>query len=951
MSGSPRRLLLLAFILLAAASVAGAEPTHVVYLSGADKDHTVDWEFMVNGGRRASQWTTIPVPSQWELQGFGTYNYGQEKNRASETGHYRHRFDVPAAWRGRRVVIVFEGSMTDTDVRVNGKPAGPTHQGGFYEFRYDISRLLRYGASNLLEVTVAKESSNESVNRAERDADYWVFGGIFRPVYLAVSPAQSLERVAIDARADGAFTVDVVPHGVTTLGRILAQVETLEGQPVGSPFSASVLRGQPSVRLSARFDSPAAWNAEHPYLYRLVVRLEQNGRTVHEIRERFGFRTIEVRPRDGIYVNGTRVVLKGVNRHSAWPDSGRTTSRALSLADVQLMKDMNMNAVRMSHYPPDKHFLEACDELGLYVLNELAGWQAAYDSVVGRALVRALVIRDVNHPSILFWNNGNEGGWNTDLDGEFARWDPQGRVVLHPWDTFGGIDTTHYLPYACCAQQFFNGRELIMPTEFLHGLYDGGHGAALREYWDAIERSPLGAGGFLWVFADEGVVRTDKDGTVDVHHNFAPDGIVGPYREKEASFYAIKRLWSPVVIDRPHLAPTFDGRLRVENRYAFTNLDQVRFRWDLIDFPTPADDGTGHRVMASSAPPAPSVPPGEAGWLALDLPPTWRERDALSLTAEDHTRRELYTWRWMLRTPAAIAARAVGWEAAAVAPPDPAALGAPDAREDGSRLVIRAGFTTFSFDRGTGRLAEVTRDGSRVSFANGPRLVAGTPGGPAHPEPKVREVAHHGEVLTHVVQVTHDEVPFTLTWTVYPTGWLALEYRYRVRGGEHAHLGITFDYPEAQVTSMRWLGRGPYRVWKNRQDGVEFDVWQKTANDTQTGASWEYPEFRGHHADFQWAVIDTTEVPITIVSGTEGLFLRLLTPSFPADARHAAVAFPEGNISVLHAIPAIGTKFHPASALGPASRPNQVNNRTGVYEGRLWFFFGEPPSEPSLTPD
>jgi hypothetical protein len=256
MSGSPRRLLLLALILLAAVSVAGAEPTHVVYLSGTDKDHTVDWEFMVNGGRRAGQWTTIPVPSQWELQGFGTYNYGQEKNRASETGHYRHRFDVPAAWGGRRVVIVFEGSMTDTDVRVNGKPAGPTHQGGFYEFRYDISRLLRYGASNLLEVTVAKESSNESVNRAERDADYWVFGGIFRPVYLAVSPAQSLERVAIDARADGAFTVDVVPHGVTTLGRILAQVETLEGQPVGSPFGASVLRGQPSVRLSARFDSP-----------------------------------------------------------------------------------------------------------------------------------------------------------------------------------------------------------------------------------------------------------------------------------------------------------------------------------------------------------------------------------------------------------------------------------------------------------------------------------------------------------------------------------------------------------------------------------------------------------------------------------------------------------------------------------------------------------------------
>jgi hypothetical protein len=816
---------------------AGAEPTRIVHLSGTDKDHTVPWEFRVSGGRRAAEWTTIPVPSQWELQGFGTYNYGQEKNRASETGEYRHRFEVPREWRGRRVVIVFEGSMTDTDVRINGKSAGPTHQGGFYEFRYDISRLLRYGDTNLLEVTVAKESANESVNRAERDADYWVFGGIFRPVYLAVTPEPSIDRIALDARADGALAIDVYPHGVRNAGRIVAQVETLEGQPVGSPFSATVTRGQDVVRVQTRLDSPLTWSAEHPHLYRVRVWLEQGGGTVHEVRERFGFRTIELRPRDGIYVNGARVVLKGVNRHSFWPDSGRTTSRELSIADVQLMKDMNMNAVRMSHYPPDKHFLDACDELGLYVLNELAGWQAAYDTSAGRPLVRELVVRDVNHPSILFWDNGNEGGWNTELDGEFAKWDPQGRVVLHPWDTFNGIDTTHYLPHGCCAQQFFDGRELIMPTEFLHGLYDGGHGAGLREYWDAIQRSPLGAGGFLWVFADEGVVRTDRDGAIDTHRNFAPDGIVGPYREKEASFFAIKELWSPVFIDRAELPPTFDGRLRVENRYSFTNLAAVTFRWDLIDFAHPGDENAGHTVHTSGAPQSPSVAPGEAGWIELRLPDDWRDHDALSLTAVDHTGRELYTWRWMLRQPAVVAARAVGWEAAGTAPPNPAALGGPEAREEDGRLVVRAGFTTFAFDRANGRLIEVTRNGRRVSFDNGPRLVAGTPGGPAHPEPTVREVTHHGEVLTHVVEVTHDNVPFTARWTVYPSGWLGLEYRYRVRGGEHAHLGITFDYPEEQVSGLRWLGRGPYRAWKNRQDGIEFDVWEKRANDTRTGAA------------------------------------------------------------------------------------------------------------------
>ena len=157
---------------------------------------------------------------------------------------------------------------------------------------------------------------------------------------------------------------------------------------------------------------------------------------MHRRQDRFGFRTFEVRPGDGLYLNGRRIVLKGVNRHSFWPDSGRCLNEAVHRGDIALIQDMNMNAVRMSHYPPDEQFLELCDELGLYVLDELAGWQKPYDTDVGRKLVEETVTRDVNHPSILFWDNGNEGGWNTALDGEFARWDPQGRPVLHPWATF-----------------------------------------------------------------------------------------------------------------------------------------------------------------------------------------------------------------------------------------------------------------------------------------------------------------------------------------------------------------------------------------------------------------------------------------------------------------------------------------------------------------------------------
>lgn len=143
----------------------------------------------------------IPVPSNWEQHGFGAYNFGrphdEQKNPvARERGKYRLRFFVPAGWRGRVVRIVFDGVMTDAEVSVNGRSAGPTHQGSFYQFKYDITPLLKYGAENQLEVNVSKISSNESVNRAERfGSDYWVFGGIFRPVYLeALPPPTSTAR-------------------------------------------------------------------------------------------------------------------------------------------------------------------------------------------------------------------------------------------------------------------------------------------------------------------------------------------------------------------------------------------------------------------------------------------------------------------------------------------------------------------------------------------------------------------------------------------------------------------------------------------------------------------------------------------------------------------------------------------------------------------------------------
>src|SRR5450759_1825420 len=217
-----------------------AQKTEVVYLSGFDKDHTVQWDFFCTNGRNSGKWSKIAVPSNWELRGFGSYHYGKSDLITNEKGLYKYEFSVSKNLKKSRIFIVFEASMTDTEVKINGKIAGPIHQGAFYRFKYDITDLVNYESKNLLEVTVSKESGNESINRAERTSDYWVFGGIFRPVYLEVVPIQFIDRIAIDAKADGSFYMDVYTKGTGKSKTVKAEIQTLDGKPFGKALVSVV---------------------------------------------------------------------------------------------------------------------------------------------------------------------------------------------------------------------------------------------------------------------------------------------------------------------------------------------------------------------------------------------------------------------------------------------------------------------------------------------------------------------------------------------------------------------------------------------------------------------------------------------------------------------------------------------------------------------------------------
>ena len=895
-----------------------SQSTEIKYLSGTGSDHTVSWQFFCTGGMNANKWTTIAVPSCWELQGFGKYDYGFAKDsiRGKEKGLYKYEFDVSPAWKNKQINLVFEGVMTDAEVKVNGQSAGAIHQGAFYSFKYDISSLLKFDTKNLLEVTVAKHSSNTSVNEAERKADFWIFGGIFRPVFLEVMPRDHIEQVLINAKADGTFEGSCELNSQSE--RMVVQIFNPDGTVFGKisgdgmhiiqhPYS-NLEKEFGAFKFKSKFSNPKTWSSESPNLYKAVFSIYRKNILLHSVTRKFGFRTVELKQRDGIYVNGVKVKMKGVNRHSFRPETGRTMSKQNSIEDVLLMKDMNMNAVRMSHYPPDDHFLDVCDSLGLFVMDELAGWHGHYDTPTGSKLVKEMLEHDRNHPSIIMWSNGNEGGHNFDLDSLFGEYDLQGRPVIHPWQLFNGIETQHYREYNYGIGNYENGREIVMPTEFLHGQFDGGHGAGLEDYWEKMWHNPLSAGGFLWDFADQGVVRKDLHDSLDTDKFRGADGILGPHHEKEGSYYAIKEIWSPIYFERREITPDFDGVFNIENRYHFTNLKQCSFSFRLKEFEIGYDD-----VMKAIT--APNILPNSKGVLRLQLPKDWKEYTVLYIEAKGPDGKEIFTWSFPIdkaydftflcreKRPGVF----------------PGIQTAIDKSNNGdSAISVIANKISYAFNRHNGLLVSVTKSGKLIPFNNGPVLCEGN--APAD-----------SVVLT---QTSPDEVDIIcfypkkglinfLKWTINSKGILKMEIHYFPSAYFTNMVGVNFSFPEKEIRAVDWMGNGPYRVWKNRMKGTQFGVWHKDYNNTETGESWVYPEFKGYHSNMYWCKFTTSTQPFTVYTENEDLFFRLFTPAWKTDQWHNyEPIFPGGDISFMQGISSIGTKTQRNETTGPMGMKN-----------------------------
>ena len=924
---------------LALTAQAQSVETERQYLSGHGSDDMVQWDFYCTDGRNSGKWTKIGVPSCWELQGFGTYQYGMRfygkatpEGIADEQGKYKTEFTLPKEWEGRQIQLVFEAAFTEIRVQINGRKAGNgTYQGGFTRHTMDVSDRVFFGdKKNRLEVEVLKESTVPQVNLAERRADYWNFGGIWRPVFVIAKPAQNIQRVAIDAKGDGHFMADVFLNRALPGYSVSIDIVDAKGKTVGKSAPLSITSDGARVDFNVKGIKP--WNAEEPYLYTAIFKLKDTaGKVLHTERQKFGFRTIEYRhsyleseasrketgnhiygcKEDGLFINGQKVIIKGANRHSFRPETGRTLSKAKNIEDVLLIKSMNMNAVRLSHYPADPEFLDACDSLGLYVECEQPGWHWAHETIIGSQIVEEMVTRDVNHPSIIFWSNGNEGGFNYELEPVFSKFDPQQRVVLYPWANRNGFETKHYRSWGETAE-YMRQKEIFMPTEFLHGLYDGGHGAGLKDYWKLMMSNPRCAGGFLWDLMDQGVVRTDMNNIIDCMGNFGADGIVGPHMEKEGSFHTIREVWSPVQV-------TWDYDIYVKNCYDFTNLKDCQFSYRLLEMPAYGE--TKVKVLKEGKFTSPNVEPGKTGKLSMGK----TDADVIELTAIDPHGQEIFTWRkrHMVKLNN-LSIRALRQNTQTYT-----------TQEDADKLTVSNGNRQYTFDKKTGRLMGVSVSGKAFSFANGPRFIAAK-----RSDRSDDGFYNHDDKEAFDKKTQYTEYAdqgafagFTISDSTLVANYIhgSLEkviYRFLKDGGLYMNvdyyfngvvdlMGICFDYPEDKVKSKTWVGKGPGRVWQNRMEGPQYGLWQNEYNDPIPGESFEYPEFKGYFTNVKWMQLETTEGKIGIEQ--MGSKIGVYTPRDGRD--HLLYTLPETGLSILKAIPAVRNKVNTTDLNGPSAQP------------------------------
>ncbi len=541
------------------------EPPHVPLCPFDDENHALSGDFSLspwfqslNGHWRFKWYSTpfdvpdrfwevadtagnfgeITVPGTWQMQGhgykiyrnipleFAPYDPPRVPDHLNPTGAYVRNFDVPAGWSSRKVFLHFEGVKAAYWVWVNGRYVG-FDKGSMTSGEWDVTSFVREGV-NSIAVKVVRWSDGTYLE----DQDMWRFSGIYRDVYLYATPKLHIRDLHVQTRLDQSFqdadliadaffmNYDDQQHNNYLLDVKLYDPEGREVFTKNLRVGTMLANDEKLVELSYKVDNPMKWSAEKPNLYKLLLIVkEASGQVTEIIEETVGFREITIHEAQ-LLVNGVPVKFKGVNRHEHDPKKGRTMTRELIEQDMKLMKQLNVNAIRTSHYPNDPDFYDLADQYGFYICDEVnaechegenylasqSGWDAAFMDRTERVFHR-----DKNHPSVILWSTGNECGYGSihDRMASYLKENDPGRPVYHQGNDPNGVAPyadVNGIRYPTPEHLRIVGRTSDRPV--IMGEYSHAMGNALGgfdEYWEVIYSERSLQGGFIWDWVNQGL--------------------------------------------------------------------------------------------------------------------------------------------------------------------------------------------------------------------------------------------------------------------------------------------------------------------------------------------------------------------------------------------------------------------------------------------------------------
>ncbi len=888
----------------------------------------------------ANSWGQIDVPANWELNGYGTAIYTNitypfvpvdpplVPDNDNPTGCYLKEFEIPKGWDDMQITLHFGGVSSAFYCWLNGKFLGYSEDSRLPS-EFDITSYLRDG-KNTLAVKVHRWSDGSYLE----DQDHWRLSGIHRDVYVTASPKVQLYDFFVKTDLDEQYEDAelLVRAKVKNLSDEQIAGWTLEGQlfdhlskPVfEKPLSRDmgyllnppyIARGHiPFGDLKGTVKNPKKWSAEFPNLYTLVLTIKNDKGEVIESRScKVGFREIDIKGGE-LHINGKSVLLYGVNRHDHNHKTGKVIDEATMLKDVQLMKQLNFNAVRTSHYPNNPRWLELCDEYGIYVIDETniethgLNSRLTNDPAWSNAFLergKNMVERDKNHPSIIFWSLGNESGSGPNhaaMSGWMKAYDDTRFIHYEGAQTMTNWGDSEQEPdpfYVDMVSRMYNNipsmvkwandpRETrpVIWCEYAHAM--GNSLGNFYKFWDAIRANKRMIGAFIWDWTDQGIYQQDNEGNVFWAYggdfgdkinsgNFCLNGIIAPDQTIKPAALEAKKVMQPVTVSPSNLS---NGDFMVKNWHHFADLSKYNIDWVLLE--------NGTQIQAGSTPSL-STPAGKSETLHIEF-----------ISPEPKACTE-YILRisFKLKNDAKYAMKGhmVAWDefklpirSAAIQAQSIDKMDDLEVKESEPTLTITGSGFSVEFSKIDGLLTSYVIEGKEMIIKspapNFWRATTDNDRGGKMPQRSgiwkdAGELRNLESISWHVVDnkaikvVSQFELPevksqLIIAYSIFGSGQIKIDYHLSPANGlpDLPRVGLQLRIP-TEFDQMRWYGPGPQETYSDRKLGAQTGIYDASVKNDFF--HYAMPQESNNKVDVRWIKLTDPDGNGLIISSSERL--------------------------------------------------------------------------------